>query len=37
VSVHRAHTPPVTLDADGVLDGGDVVAGFRCEVQRIFE
>ena len=37
VSVHRAHTPPVTLDADGVLDGGDVVAGFRCEVQRIFD
>jgi Uma2 family endonuclease len=37
VTVYRASTPPTTLASDEILDIGDVVAGFRCSVQRIFE
>jgi Uma2 family endonuclease len=37
VSVHRPQSPPVALRVDDVLDGGDVVAGFSCEIRRIFE
>jgi len=37
VTVHRPQAPPVALGACDVLDGGDVVAGFSCDVRRIFE
>jgi len=37
VTVHRPQSPPVALGAGDVLDGGDVLAGFSCEVGRIFE
>lgn len=36
VAVHRAAEDVVTLGADDILEGGDVVEGFRCRVQQIF-
>ena len=37
VTVHRLSTPAATLVGDEVLDLGEVVSGFRCGVQEIFE
>ena len=37
VTVHRRHSVPETLGVTDVLEGGDVVAGFSCAIQRIFE
>jgi Uma2 family endonuclease len=34
--VHRADGTTDTLAADGVLDGEDVVPGFRCSLREIF-
>ena len=36
VTTHGAQSPPVTLGVDDILDGGDVVPGFICPVNRIF-
>lgn len=36
VTVYRSATDIVLLTADGVLEGGDVVPGFRCPVREIF-
>ena len=32
VVVHRPGVEPLTLDPNAILDGGDVVPGFRCRV-----
>jgi len=37
ITVHRTLLFPWTLDADDVLDGEDVVPGFRVPVPEIFE
>jgi Uma2 family endonuclease len=37
VTIHRPGSAPRVLDDRDVLDGGDVVAGFRCAVREIFE
>jgi len=37
VDVHRANHPVVTLSDAEALDGLDVLPGFTCEVQHIFE
>lgn len=37
VAVHRPEMPPVTLGGQDVLDGGDVVPGLACAVERIFD
>jgi Uma2 family endonuclease len=36
VSVSRPRVEPVVLGEDHVLDGGDVVPGFRCRVGDLF-
>jgi Uma2 family endonuclease len=36
VTVHRPSGEPVTLRDGDVLDGGDVVPGFSCDIRRIF-
>lgn len=36
VVVHRSTTDPVTLTEDDVLDGGDVVPGWRMPVSEMF-
>ena len=36
-TIHRRLTPPITLSGDDVIDLDDVVPGFRCGVQDIFE
>ena len=36
VDVYRTDGSIVTLDADGALDGGDVLPGFTCAVSAIF-
>lgn len=36
VVVHRPGGPPVTLHETDVLDGGDIVPGFRYELARLF-
>lgn len=36
VRVHRSPTDVVTLTVDGVIEGGDVVSGWRLPVSRIF-
>ena len=36
-TVFRPATPPLTIDAAGMLDLSDVVAGFTCTVREIFE
>jgi Uma2 family endonuclease len=37
VTAYRQISKPVTLALDDVLDGGDVVPGFRCAVHEIFD
>jgi Uma2 family endonuclease len=36
IAVHRPGAQPVTLREEGILEGGDVVPGFRCDVTRLF-
>jgi Uma2 family endonuclease len=36
ITVYRPGAEPLTLTEDEVLDGGDVVPGFRCRVGDIF-
>jgi Uma2 family endonuclease len=36
VTVYRPGAAPVTLGPEGVLEGGEVVAGFTCRVRAIF-
>ncbi len=36
VVVHRSDTDVQILGKDGVLDGGDVVPGFRLPVRELF-
>jgi Uma2 family endonuclease len=36
VSIHRPGRAPVELDETGVIDGGDVVPGWRLPVRDIF-
>ena len=36
VAVHGPGAKPVTLTEDDVLDGGDVLPGFRCPVAEVF-
>ena len=33
---YRPNTPPVTLDADDILDGGDLLPGFSIAIWRLF-
>lgn len=35
--VHRPGASPQTVGPDDVLDGGDVVSGFRCRVGDLFD
>jgi Uma2 family endonuclease len=37
VAVYQPMTKPVTLKADDILEGGDVVKGFACRVADLFE
>ena len=37
VTRHLPHASPVTFGMDDMLDGGDVVPGFTCPVQRLFD
>ena len=37
VAVHRPSVPAVTLMRDDVLDGGDVLPGFRLPLSEIFD
>jgi Uma2 family endonuclease len=37
VTVHRPAVPPLTLTDGDMLDGGDVVPGWRLPVRAIFE
>jgi Uma2 family endonuclease len=37
VSVHRPHSAPEAFGVGDVLDAGDVMADFICEIRRIFE
>ena len=37
VMVHRPDAPAVTLTGEGVLDGGDVLPGFRLPLSEIFD
>ena len=37
VTVHRPGVPAVTLTGDDVLEGGDVLPGFRLPVSEIFD
>ena len=37
IAAHQPGLPPVTLDYDDTLDGGDVIPGFSCLVQDIFD
>jgi Uma2 family endonuclease len=37
VTVYRPISTPVTLGADDVLNGGDVLPGFLCGVREIFD
>jgi Uma2 family endonuclease len=37
VTIYRSATPPMRLGADDILDIEDVVPGFHCTVQDIFE
>jgi Uma2 family endonuclease len=37
VTVHRTHSPAMTLSVDDEIDGSDVVRGFNCRVARFFE
>ena len=36
-TIHRRLTPPITLSGDDVIDLDDILPGFRCSVQEIFE
>jgi Uma2 family endonuclease len=36
-TIHRRLTPPVTLSVNDVVNLDDVVSGFQCRVQDIFE
>ena len=36
VTVHQPGQEPLTLREGGVLDGGNVVPGFTCDIRRIF-
>ncbi len=36
VTVYRSLTDAVALSENEELDGGDIVAGFRCKVAEIF-
>ena len=36
VTIHRSKTPPKNLSEEDVLDGQDLVPGFRCKVAEIF-
>lgn len=36
VTIHRPGFDPQVLPASGVLDGGDVIPDFRCELSAIF-
>ena len=36
VTVYGPHASPATLTVDDVLDGGEVLSGFRCGVRRLF-
>ena len=36
IVAHRPDVPPVTLSADDLLDGGDVLPGFSCRVGDLF-
>jgi len=37
VTTHAPQSPTVTLGVDDVLDAGDVVPGFTCQISRIFD
>lgn len=37
VTVHRGHDPVEKLDDSGVIDGGDVLPGFRLPVADLFD
>jgi len=37
VVVHRSVNDRETIDINGVLEGGDIVRGFRCSVAEVFE
>ena len=37
VTRHLPHASPVTFGMDDMLDGGDIVPGFTCPVQRLFD
>lgn len=36
VTVHQPFAEPLTLSDGDVLDGADVIPGFRCEIREIF-
>lgn len=36
VTVHQPGQEPLTLREGGVLDGGNVVPGFTCDIRGIF-
>lgn len=36
VTVYRSVTEVTTLTANDLLDGGDVVSGFQCQVRDVF-
>jgi Uma2 family endonuclease len=36
VTIHRAHTEPVTLNESDTLDGQDVIPGFQYNIAKIF-
>ena len=36
VEVHRPAEEPIVLSGADILEGGDVVEGFRCEVEALF-
>ena len=37
IRIHRTDQPIVTLTEDNVLDGGDVLPGFSCQVGELFD
>ena len=37
VAVVRSEGPPVILNDDDTLDGGDVLPGFSCPIRDIFD
>lgn len=37
VEVHRSDQPVIVIESDGVLDGGDVLPGFTCPLDTVFQ